>query len=257
MSYDHETFITTVQREARVSFEEAEGITRVVLGVLGDRIAEGQARDIAAQLPSELAPSLNGSRDAEGFSAEEFVDRVAEAVGVGGETAQRYVRAVFDAIGRTIDDDEYEDLVAQLSADYAPLLPKAPDTRIVSYDAFIAHVAAHAAVDRDGARRATDAVLEELAQRIAGGEVEDLIAHLPRELHAPLRRGLQRSGGKARRQTLDGFLEAVAEAEDVDAATAREHVHGVLVALRAAVGEREFFDMTAQLPDAFQALLVR
>lgn len=257
MSYAYETFVTTVQREARVPFEDAERITRVVLGVLADRIAEGEAQDIAAQLPQELAPALEGSRDAEGFNAEEFIDRVAETEGVDAETAARYVRAVFDALGRTLDQDEYDDLVSELPRDYAPLLPKGRAARIVSYDEFLEHVAEHAAADPDAARRATAAVLEVLARRIAGGEVEDLIRHLPSELHEPLRRGLEHSGGKARKQTLDEFLEAVAEVEGVDAATARDHVHGVLVALRDAVGDREFFDLTAQLPREFEALLVR
>jgi uncharacterized protein (DUF2267 family) len=257
MSQNYEAFVTTVQEEARVPFEDAERIARVVLGVLADRIAQGEARDLAAQLPAELAPHLSGSRDAVGFDAEEFVDRVAEAEGVDADTAERYAAAVFDAIGRTISDAEYDDLVAELSADYARLLPEGPDVRIVSYDAFVERVAEHAPADRETARRAADAVLEVLAQRIAGGEVEDLIRHLPRALHEPLRRGLQRSGGKARKLTLDGFLDAVAAAEGVDAITARDHVHGVLVALRDAVGDREFFDVTAQLPTDFQALLVR
>jgi uncharacterized protein (DUF2267 family) len=257
MSHKYEAFVTIVQQEARVTFEDAERITRVVLQVLADRIAQGEAQDLAGELPEELAPYLNGSRDAEGFSAEEFADRVAQAESVDAQTAERYVRAVLDAVGRTISDQEYDDLVAELPADYAPLLPEGPDVRIVSYDTFLQRVTEHAPLDRESARRATNAVLEVLAQRIAGGEVEDLIEHLPRELRGPLRRGMEATGGKARRMSLDDFLEAVAEIEGIDALSARDHVHGVLVALRDAVGDREFLDVTSQLPSDFQALLVR
>jgi uncharacterized protein (DUF2267 family) len=258
MSYESEQFLIRVQQHARgVSFDEAQRITQVVLGVLGDRIAQGEARDIAAQLPPEIAPYLAGSRDAEGFSAEEFVDRVAQALDVDAETAQTFVRAVFNLLRAAIEDDEYEDLVAELPSDYAALLPTGAQIDIVSYDAFLERVAEHAAVDRDTAGRVADAVLEALAQRIAGGEVEDLIRHLPRELHEPLRRGLERSGGKPRKLKLDDFLQLVAEAEGVDPITARDHVHGAFVALRDAVGDAEFFDVTSELPQNFQELLVR
>jgi uncharacterized protein (DUF2267 family) len=257
MSHDYEAFVTIVEQEARVTFEDAERITREVLGVLADRIARGEAQDLAAELPDELAPALNGSPNAEGFSAEAFVARIAEAEGVDPETAERYVAAVFDGIGRTISDQEYDDLVAELSADYAPLLPEGPDVRIVSYDTFLQRVTEHAPVDRETARRATVAVLEVLAQRVSGGEVEDLLTHLPRELRGPLRRGMEKTGGKAQHMSLDAFLERVAALEGVDVLTARDHVHAVLVALRDAVGDREFFDMTSQLPTEFQALLVR
>jgi uncharacterized protein (DUF2267 family) len=57
-----------------------------------------------------------------------------------------------------------------------------------------------------GARRATGAVLETLAERIARGEVDDLIARLDPALHAPLKRGRERSGGVARSMPLERFV---------------------------------------------------
>lgn len=49
--------------------------------------------------------------------------------------------------------------------------------------AFVSRVAERAGLHVERARRAVDAVLETLAERIAGGEVDDLIARLAPALH--------------------------------------------------------------------------
>ena len=71
---------------------------------------------------------------------------------------------------------------------------------------------------------------------------------LPVALHAPLERGKNLSGGKATRMKLDAFVRRVAELEGIPVDIAFEHVRAVLTTLRGAVGEREFLDLTAQLP---------
>ena len=118
-------------------------------------------------------------------------------------------------------------------------------------DAFWQRVADRVGLDPDGARRASDAVLETLAERIAGGEVDDLIARLPVALHAPLKRGRERSGGRATPMSFEDFLRRVAEREGDGAAPAQTHVRAVLSTLREAVGDDEFFDVTVQLPDEY------
>ncbi len=51
MKYDE--FISQVQRRANLaSREEAERATRATLETLGERLAGGEAKDLAAQLPS-------------------------------------------------------------------------------------------------------------------------------------------------------------------------------------------------------------
>jgi uncharacterized protein (DUF2267 family) len=100
-------------------------------------------------------------------------------------------------------------------------------------------------------------VLETLAERIAGGEVDDLIASLPPELHPPLRKGNELSNGAARRLSLDEFLRRVAEREGVAPPLAREHARAVFATLREALPDKEFFDVTAQLPDAYAAVTAR
>jgi uncharacterized protein (DUF2267 family) len=259
VSDEHERFITTVEQKAGLARADAERAARATLETLAERLSAGEARDLAAQLPPELAPWLATHTGAEPFDVDEFMRRVAarEAADVGA--AERHARAVFDALGRTVSRDEVADMAAELPKDFEPLIHEAEGRfmRIMPAEEFLHKVAERAGLDADGARRATDAVLSTLAERIAGGEVEDLITRLPVELHPPLQRGNAASNGVARKMSLDGFLRRVAEREGVTPATAREHTRAVFATLREAVGEEEFLDISAQLPLEYTAVEAR
>jgi uncharacterized protein (DUF2267 family) len=255
MALDHESFITLVAQRADLGWDAAERATRVVLETLGERIAQGEARDIADELPPELAPYVATTTDAEGFDVDEFVRRVAEREGVDPGTAERHIRAVFTALGRALSPQALRDLGSELSKDYAPLLPRGPYVEVLSTTTFVQRVADRAAVYPDDARRLTDAVLETLAERIAGGQAEDLADRLPLALHEPLHRGAQLNGGKATRMSLDDFLRRVAERAGVDLERARDATRAVLLTLREAVGDDEFFDTAVELPEAYRTEL--
>jgi uncharacterized protein (DUF2267 family) len=100
-------------------------------------------------------------------------------------------------------------------------------------------------------------VLETLAERIAQGEVDDLISRVDRPLREPLRRGMAEAPGPARRMPLDTFLERVAKRAGVDPLDARSYARAVLTTLREAVGNEEFLDVTAQLPPEYAVLWVQ
>jgi uncharacterized protein (DUF2267 family) len=72
-------------------------------------------------------------------------------------------------------------------------------------------VAERAGLDAERARHAVDAMLETLAERIAGGDVDDLIARLAPALHEPLKRGRARSGRLARPLALERFVALIAQ----------------------------------------------
>jgi uncharacterized protein (DUF2267 family) len=121
-------------------------------------------------------------------------------------------------------------------------------------DAFLDRVAERAGLDRDGARRATEAVLEVLALRVSAGQVEDLRPFLPYELRPALDRGMNRSRGRALPLTLEEFIDRLTQREGVSEQEAPAHARAVLSALRDAVSEKEFHDTTAQLPREYRAL---
>jgi uncharacterized protein (DUF2267 family) len=256
-SVTQEQFVTTVAQAARIGLDRAERATQATLQTLAERIDAGVARELAEELPDDVAPWLATTTSAERLDIDEFLRRVADREDVDIETAQRHAAAVFVALQRAVSRQEFAALSAQLPKDFAPLLPVGPDIDVISAGSFIQRVADRAATDADEARRAIDAVLETLAMRIAGGEVDDLRARLPVEFHPALKRGKELSGGKATRMRLDDFVRRVAGEEGIPLDRALEHVSAVLRTVREAVGEQEFLDVTSQLPAEYEALVRR
>src|SRR5918998_1676541 len=106
---------------------------------------------------------------------DQFVAVVEQGAGVDRLAAERQARAVLTALARAVGAEEFADVVAQLPKDFAPLLPRGPAVEVLPVEVFLGRVAGRAGLDVEGARRATEAVLETLAERIADGEVDDLI----------------------------------------------------------------------------------
>jgi uncharacterized protein (DUF2267 family) len=256
---DHERFITLVAQGAGTDREGAERAMRATLQTLAERVVREELRQIAAMLAPEVAPWLaSPNAAAEPFDVDEFVRRVAEREGEGVDldTAERHARAVLAAFGQAVDPGEFANMAAQLSKDYAPLLPRGRDVHVLPADDFVLRVAELADLEPDAAVRATEAVLETLAERIAAGEVEDLISRLAVGLHPPLKRGEQRRP-EATAMPVEEFLRRIAEREGVSVREEPEHARAVFTTLREAVGDEEYFDVTVQLPDDYQAVLAR
>jgi uncharacterized protein (DUF2267 family) len=253
---DHERFLAIVEREAGVDRQEAERATRATLETLSVRLSEGLARSVAEKLPEELAQWIRPRGAREKLSAEEFLQRVAEREGTDVATAERHARAVFLALGRALTAPDFEDLTRELPKDFRPLLEEAlrPPAPVVPIEEFLRRVADRAGVDTEAARRASEAVLETLAERLAGGEVDDLRKQLPTELHDALRRGKERTHGVARKMSLEQFLGAVAEREGVSVDEAREHARGLFLTLRDALTEKEYSDIWSELPRQYEVL---
>lgn len=250
-------FIRTVQDAADLDREPAEQAAHVVLQTLAERLSGGEVRDLAEQLPPELAAWLATDGRAEPFDLDEFLRRVAEREQVDLKAAERHTRAVFLALGRTVSAEEIRDMASELPKSFVPLLPRGERIEVMPADMLLDRVAERAGLGPDAALRATNAVLETLAERVSGGEVEDLIAQLPPELHEPLRRGDALSDGVARKMALEQFVRHVAEREGVAPVEAREHTRAVLATLREAVTPKEWLDMTSQLPDEYRGVLAR
>jgi uncharacterized protein (DUF2267 family) len=251
-------FVSTVEQVGGLSREEAERAIEATLRTLAERITGGEARDIALQLPEEVRHFLTDTREeAEAFGLDEFHRRVGEREGVDPRTAAAHARAVFVALGVAVAPGELRDMASQLPAEFEPLLQAAgvgrPRPTAEPYD-LVLRVAELAGLDREQGRRATEAVLETLAERISAGEVEDLEREIPPNLRPALERGLRESPD-ARRMTVDEFLDRVAEREGAGREEALEHTRAVFAALREIVTGKEFSDMASQLPAEYAPLL--
>ena len=186
------------------------------------------------------------------FDVGEFVARVAERAETDVDTARRYVRAVFTALGRAVSAEAWEHVVGELPADYAPLLYGSRRSRIpMPLDEFLEWVCDRGGIDRETALRASEAVLETLGERIAGGEVDDLLKEIPIELRPALERGRERSGGQAQKMPLEEFVRRIAEREGVPVDVARAHARAVMNTIRDAVVAKEWHDISSELPNSY------
>jgi uncharacterized protein (DUF2267 family) len=101
----HDEFIGQVQARARLSSRgDAERATRAALETLGERIPEGLADNLAAQLPHEIGEHLRrtvvygGAATGERFDTREFVRRVSERSGADEPQAAFLARVVFEVV---------------------------------------------------------------------------------------------------------------------------------------------------------------
>ncbi|GAA1129315.1 DUF2267 domain-containing protein [Nocardioides aquiterrae] len=121
----------------------------------------------------------------------------------------------------------------------------------MTYDEFIRSVADGAGISQAEAERLTAATLRTLAERITGGEADDLAAQLPEELKP----SLTKPGEEAERFDVDVFVARVAERAGTDPDQALAHMGAVFATLREAVSPGELDDVAAQLPDGLRDLL--
>jgi uncharacterized protein (DUF2267 family) len=256
MSVDAQRFTTLVREAASIDEGHAARAIAATLATLAERLDRGEARDLAAEVPPELAAWLATNTPAARFGVDEFIRRVADREGVDAATAERDARAVFTALGYAVSPGELSDVAAQLPKEIAGLLPRGPWVERPTADELAERVARRTGLDRERAMRAAEAVVETLAERISGGEVEELEARLPPELHPALERGRAAGGDQARSMPLQSFLARVAAREGVPPAEALVHARAVLATLRQAVGDEEFLDVISELPPDYKRTLV-
>ena len=125
---EHE-LVSAVAASAGISnYDDAERAVRATVKVLGTRLAGGQTRSLASQLPAEPASLLPEEGPGERFDADEFCRRVAEAEGAGctPQQARQHARATLAALKVALPGREYDHFAAQLPPDYADLLGTEP-----------------------------------------------------------------------------------------------------------------------------------
>jgi uncharacterized protein (DUF2267 family) len=123
----------------------------------------------------------------------------------------------------------------------------------VKYEKFLDRVAERAGVSREQAEALTRATLEVLADRISGGQDDDLAARLPEELARMLRKAPQKLPEK---YGFDEFVEKVRDrALDIPPDAVLPGIRAVFLTLRDAAGGKEFRDTMEQLPHQFRELL--
>ena len=92
------------------------------LATLADRIDGGAVRDLAAQLPGPLQDALlPTTEEAEAFSFEEFINRVAERTRRKSIVSESAVAAVMATLRDAVTPGEFDDILSQLPTDFQRL----------------------------------------------------------------------------------------------------------------------------------------
>lgn len=113
-----------VERGGAVDRATAQTVTHTVLADLGQRLDPGEAKDLAEQLPQDLAQAVT-ERSASGpvaDDADDFLRRVTDHLGDGTDpgAARIHVTAVLSTLAQAVSAGEIDNLRAQLPAGFAP-----------------------------------------------------------------------------------------------------------------------------------------
>jgi len=125
----HDEFIHRVQERAGLeTHADAERLTKVVLGTLGERLYRTERDDLTAQLPKEMRNYLYAEQDRENtpldtsrFSLEEFYNRVSARLDIGYPAATRQSKAVTAVLQEAVSRGEIDDALQTLSDEFGEL----------------------------------------------------------------------------------------------------------------------------------------
>ena len=264
----YDRFVALVSELASLSLPEAELAVRAVIETMAEHLSDEQRRDFAGRLPKAVRPWLEQPGVGEQLRHAAFLHRVAEREGIslashdraGLQAAERHTRAVFEVVRLLLAPDEVDALAEQLPEEARKLLrPSQGRPRpVVAADAFVERVAEACRFEREQALRATEAVLETLAERLPAGEVDDLAALLPREFQPALELGKLHTGGKAGRFDLEEFLGRVADRVGTTSRSdALDDTRCAFTALRETLPRQELEDILAALPHEYDDVVGR
>ena len=111
----YRAFVDQVRRRALLE-EEDEAVNAIgaTLETLAGRIAAGEARDLAAQLPPEIGRYLHNVDSSESFELAEFYERVARREDVETVDAAYHARVVISVVHQAVASSTMAQLRAEL-----------------------------------------------------------------------------------------------------------------------------------------------
>jgi uncharacterized protein (DUF2267 family) len=116
-------FVEAVQNRAGLSRQESADLSRATLETLAERLSDGEARQLSAQLPDGLREYVRPhKRQAERFGLDEFIRKVSEHTALTTEETTRGVGAVLATLREAVTASEFEDVMSQLPGDFGELV---------------------------------------------------------------------------------------------------------------------------------------
>lgn len=124
---DYNQFVGQVQYHAHLSSgKDAETAIQATLETLGDGLSDGEADNLAAQLPPEIGEylrrkGLDEHHKGESIDLNQFYQRVAERERIPFLDAAFHARAVMDVLHQAVSPGDMDTVKARLPKGYAPL----------------------------------------------------------------------------------------------------------------------------------------
>jgi uncharacterized protein (DUF2267 family) len=119
-------FYRTVADRTGLSKEEAADLTRAVFETLALRVSPGEVRDLAAQLPDQLAEAVRRNRKSpERFGLSELIQRVSKRTGLNEQETTAGVRAALTTLREAVEEPEFDHFMSQLPGEFTKLLEPA------------------------------------------------------------------------------------------------------------------------------------
>ena len=129
MTFDH--FVGQVQHRAQLaSTDEALRAIRCTFETLAERLDFGETKDLAAQLPRELAAYFAVQEHSKRFSLQEFFKRMSEREQMDLPKSIHHARVVVELLQEAVSAGEIRDVRAQLSDDWNALFEAGGEGRL-------------------------------------------------------------------------------------------------------------------------------
>jgi uncharacterized protein (DUF2267 family) len=121
---DFPEFVQAVATRTNLSREEAADLSRATLELLGHMLSPGEVRDLALQLPDELAKSVRrGAERRERFDFQEAVNRIQRRIRLSEPESDQGIRAVLAALREAAGEVEFNDAMSQIGHEFLQVIP--------------------------------------------------------------------------------------------------------------------------------------
>lgn len=254
----YKDIVGDVTKRADIPTRQGDAAVKASLQALSEQSDPKQFADLLEQMPRELKSAVKPAPTPQYRSLSEFFDRIAELSGLSNDQARDAAEAVIAVIVEKINYDQVEDLIGRMPSQFLDLMParterpRAARAERPTPEDFVKRVRDKAKLSSDEeAVAAVRATLSVLAERITGGQAQDLAVYLPNEI----RKYLAGAPREAKALDKEEFLDRIARIEQTDRDTAMKHAAAVLTTLTDTVPREEIQDTLDQLPSGVRHLV--
>lgn len=121
---DYAWFVTRVERATGLSHEDADAVTRTVLGAVSAHLGGGDTHTLADCLPGRIGDYVRKDRhaSAEAASAQDFLARVANELDMNTGEAERRAQPVLAVLSDVVPKDVKAKVYAQLPTELREMM---------------------------------------------------------------------------------------------------------------------------------------